>query len=91
MVTEILKAQHQTDSIHAFGKEKVPVIAPAWLPALLKISVQILFAPEGRKTPQPMNDHEGGDNSLDWQNWNNSPAVSRGKKIFTFCSCSESP
>lgn len=46
----------------------LPVIAPAWLPALLKISVQILFVPEGRKIPKFMNDQEGSENSVDWKN-----------------------
>lgn len=44
------------NSIHVFSHETLPVIAPAWLPALLKISVQILYAPEGRKIPKFMND-----------------------------------
>lgn len=38
-----------------FGYEKLPVIAPAWLPALSKISVRILCAPEGIQTQKSIN------------------------------------
>lgn len=46
---KILKMHHQTNSIYVFGRDKLPVTAPALLLALSKISVQILFAPGGRK------------------------------------------
>lgn len=69
--------------------DKLPVTAPAWLPALSKISVQILFAPGGRKIPKFMNDQEGSENSADWKNGGrNEQTVQQtgGRKIFTFCS-----
>lgn len=59
---------------------KLPVIAPAWLPALLKISLQILFAPEESKIPTFMNDQEGSKNSADWKNGDKNEQTERVKK-----------
>lgn len=81
------KKTHQTNWIHVSGSPRLPVIAPAWLPALLKISVRILCAPEGIQTwkKKSINVRKEAKDSIDWketgrQEWTDNPADRDRKK-----------
>lgn len=49
-----------------YKRHKLPAVALAWLPALLKISVQSLFAPEGRKISKNESQEKEVKNLVDW-------------------------